>query len=211
MDTNWVVEAVGYLASGLIILSITQKSILRLRLLGLVGGLVFLVYSLAIEAYPIAVVNLTASLIHLWYLRKLLRHKDEVFRLLRVRPDSTYLSDFLEFYRGDIQEHFQPEFSHDPHPDQVTVFILRDMVPAGIFIGERGADGVFDVKLDFVVPQYRDFRIAKWVYSAASPVVAEIGSTCFRARASNREYADYLRRVGYTERDDDRGVYEIMI
>jgi hypothetical protein len=211
MDTNWAVEAVGYVASALIILSITQKSILRLRLLGLVGGLTFLVYSLAIGAYPIAVVNLIASGIHLWYLRKLLRRKDEVFRLLRVRPESRYLADFLDFHRGEIQGRFQPEFRHDPHGAQVTVFILRDMVPAGVFIGEATAAGDFEVKLDFVSPQYRDFRIARWVYSPESPVLAEIAPSCAWTRASNADHAAYLRKVGYTERPSEAGVYEIQL
>ena len=95
MDWNVAIEAVGYLASALIVLSITQKSILRLRLLGFAGGLTFLVYSLAIGAYPIAVVNVIAASIHAWYLRKLIRRKDEVFRVLHVLPESRYLLDFL--------------------------------------------------------------------------------------------------------------------
>ena len=97
MDSNLVIDVVGYVASALIVLSITQKSILRLRLLGLVGALVFLVYSVAIGAYPIAVVNVIAAGVHGWYLRKLIRRKHEVFRILHVLPESKYLLDFLDF------------------------------------------------------------------------------------------------------------------
>ena len=118
MDTHWAVEAIGYAGSALIILSITQKSILRLRLLGLAGGVTFLVYSIVIAAYPIAVVNVIASSIHLWYLRKLLRHKDEVFRLLRVRPESRYLADFLDFHSDEIEGRFRPDFEHRPESEQ---------------------------------------------------------------------------------------------
>lgn len=211
METNWVIEAVGYLASGLIILSITQKSILRLRIFGLIGGLTFLVYSIVIEAYPIAIVNLIAASIHAWYLRKLINRKDEVFRLLQVRPESRYLADFLDFYSDDIQGKLQPEFRHDPRPGQMTTFILRDMVPAGLFIGEQAADGTFEVKLDYVIPQYRDFKIARFVYAPESPIMANIAPTCAWTRATNPVHAKYLRQVGYRERATEPDVYEIRI
>ena len=84
MDSNLTVEAVGYVASALIILSITQTSILKLRVIGLAGSLTFLAYSLAIGAYPIAVVNVVAAAIHVWYLRELIRRKDEVLSLIHI-------------------------------------------------------------------------------------------------------------------------------
>jgi len=143
MDSDLLIEVVGYAASALIILSITQKSILRLRLLGFSGGLVFLVYSVLIGAYPIAVVNVIGASVHGWYLRKLIRRKDEVFRILHVRPESRYLLDFLDFYRDQIQGEIQPEFVYRASDRQVTAFILRDMVPAGLLIGEPRDDGTF--------------------------------------------------------------------
>ena len=56
-----LIEVIGYIGSGLVILSLLQKSILRLRTIGLVASLTFLVYSISIEAYPIAVVNVVAA------------------------------------------------------------------------------------------------------------------------------------------------------
>lgn len=211
MNSSAALEAVGYLASALIVLSITQKSILKLRVLGLAGSLVFLVYSVAIEAYPIAVVNTIAAGIHTWYLRQLIQHKDELFRILHVDPESPYLLDFLEFYRDEIQGRFQPEFVYKPSADLVTAFILRDMVPAGLLIGERQQDGTFKVDLDFVVPQYRDFKIGSFVYSADSALLTDISPTCVWANASNLDHAKYLRRMGFGECPDTPGRYEILL
>ena len=45
----------------MLIVSMTRTSILKLRVFGLVGSLVFLTYSLLIEAYPIAVVNVVIA------------------------------------------------------------------------------------------------------------------------------------------------------
>jgi len=211
MEWNTAVELFGYLASALIIISITQTSILRLRLLGLVGALAFLAYSLAIGAYPIAVVNVVAAGIHLWYLRRLLRHQDEVFRLLHVLPSSVYLLDFLDFYDDEIHGRFQPEFAFHPRADQVRAFILRDMVPAGLFIGQPEGDGTFRVDLDFVIPQYRDFKIGRYVYSPESGLFGGSTPTCVWARASTPEHAEYLRRMGFSARTDDPGRYEIRL
>ncbi len=211
MENELWVELVGYAASGLIVVSITQKSILRLRLLGLVGGVTFLVYSLLIEAYPIAAVNLVASGIHLWYLRRLVRRKEEVFRVLHVLPDSRYLHDFLDFYRDDIQGRYQPEFDYVPSPDLVTAFVLRDMVPAGLLIGERREDDTFEVTLDFVIPQYRDFKIGSYVYSRESSLFGERPPASVWATASNKDHAAYLRRMGFSRCPDDGNRYEIHL
>ena len=211
MDSNLVIEAVGYLASGLIVLSITQRSILRLRVIGLAGSATFLVYAIAIGAYPIAVVNLVAGAIHLWYLRKLVARKAEVFRVLHVLPQSRYLLDFLDFYRDDIQGRFQPEFRYEPEADRLTAFILRDMVPAGLFIGREAADGTFQVELDFVIPQYRDFRVAEYVYSAASGLFGADCPSVAWTEASNEDHAAYLRRVGFTECAGQQGRFEIHL
>lgn len=211
MDTNVALEVVGYVASALIVVSITQKSILRLRLIGLAGSLTFLFYALAIGAYPIAVVNVIAAGIHLWFLRKLIGRQAEVFRILHVDGESIYLLDFLDFYRDEIQGRFQPEFVYEPREDQVTAFILRDMVPAGLLIGETRDDNTFEVSLDFVIPQYRDFKVANYVYSPNSSLLTGSGATCAWTTASNPDHAKYLRHVGFAERSDEPGRYEIQL
>ena len=211
MDTSVALEIVGYCASALIVISITQKSILRLRLIGLAGSITFLVYSIAIRAYPIAIVNIIAAGIHGWYLRKLIRHKEEVFRVLHVVPGSEYLLDFLEFYREEIQGRFQPDFVYEVSDGQVTAFILRDMVPAGLLIGREREDGTFEVQLDFVIPQYRDFKIGSYVYSSDSDLLTGRSPTCVWAVASNADHAKYLHRMGFSKTPGVPDRYEIRL
>lgn len=211
IDSDFVVELIGYVASGLIVFSILQKSILRLRVVGLIGATVFLVYSITIGAYPIAVLNVVAASIHLWYLRKLISRKGEVFRILHVLPESRYLLDFLDFHRNEIQGHFQPEFAYEPDANLVTAFVLRDMVPAGLFIGRHRDDGTFQVHLDFVIPQYRDFKIGKFVYARGSELLAGIDPSTVWADADNQDHAKYLTRMGFTECVSSPGRYEIQL
>jgi hypothetical protein len=192
-----LVEVVGYLGSALIILSLLQKSILRLRGIGFVASSTFLIYSIAIQAYPIAVVNVVAAGIHLYYLRKLLRRKNEVFTILRMRPESRYLQYFLNFYADDIASRYQPDFTYTPAPNTLAVFLLRDMVPAGLVVAKVHRDSSFEVLLDYVIPQYRDFKLANWLYSAESGIFTEANCRCAWTRITNPDQEEYFTKVGF--------------
>lgn len=192
-----LVEVIGYAGSALVILSLLQKSILRLRAIGLVASITFLTYSIAISAYPIAVVNVVAAGIHLYYLRKLVRRPGEVFTILRVSPESQYLAHFLEFYRDEIAESNQPDFRYRPEPDTLAVFMLRDMVPAGLLVARVHPDRSLEVQLDFVIPQYRDFKLARWLYSPRSGMFTAADCRCAWVRVGGKEEREYFTRMGF--------------
>ena len=195
--SGFFIEAVGYLGSALVILSLLQKSILRLRMIGFVASSTFLIYSIAIAAYPIAVVNVVAATIHLYYLRKLLRRKSEVFTILQMRPESRYLAYFLDFYKDDIATRYQPDFVYEPKQDTLAVFLLRDMVPAGLLVGRTHGDASFEILLDYVIPQYRDFRLANWLYSKESGIFELTSCRCAWTRVTTPEQAEYFTKVGF--------------
>ena len=184
MSGFWI-EAVGYAGSALVILSLLQKSILRLRTIGTVASVTFLLYSLAIGAYPIAVVNVVAAAIHLYYLRKLVRRKSEVFKILRISPDSRYLEYFLEFYEDDIAEGHNAGFAYQPDSKTLAVLLLRDLIPAGLIIANQHGDSSIEVLLDYVIPQYRDFELARWLYSEESGLFTDVGCRCAWTRVAN--------------------------
>jgi hypothetical protein len=192
-----LVEVIGYLGSGLVILSLLQKSILRLRTIGLVASLTFLVYSVSIEAYPIAVVNVVAASIHFYYLRKLVRRKHEIFSILRLRPDGRYLQYFLDFYKEDIAGRYQPDFVYEPDPNTIAVLMLRDTVPAGLLVARLHGDSSFEVLLDYVTPQYRDFKLAQWLYSEKSGIAEETNSRLAWARVTTPDQQQYFTRIGF--------------
>ena len=211
MDSQLVLEIVGYVASVLVAVSLMMSSILKLRLVNLVGSAAFTVYGVLIHAYPVAAVNLLIVFINLYYLRQMLGAR-EFFKLLRVRPDSEYLGYFLDFYRDDIQR-FSPGFAAAPSEGQLTFFVLRDMVPAGLFIGERGADGSLRVLLDFVIPQYRDFKTGKYLFSRQVDFFRSLGITAIVSEPGSREHSAYLRRMGFTPPDpaDPASLYRLPI
>ncbi len=203
-------EFLGYLASILIAISLTMSSLLKLRLINLSGAIMFVIYGLLIGALPIVLLNSLTTLVNLYFLYRLFTTK-AYFQLLNVSSGSEYLHYFLNFHRADI-ERFIPAYRFAPSDDQLIVFILRDMVPAGLFIGECKEAGVFHVYLDYVIPQYRDFKIGNYLYR---------NTQLFKAREidrlvsspNNRLHERYLQRMGFQRAADgkDDGLYTLHL
>lgn len=198
------VELVGYLGSLLIVISLTRTSILHLRLVGLAGSTAFLAYSILISAYPIAVVNVVIIGVHTFFLRQLLSKKKEFFTSLELNKDSRYLRHFLEYYDQDIESH-QPGFVFEARDDQVRAFILRDLVPAGLFIGRTCPDDTIEVELDYVVPQYRDFKVSQFLYSDRSKIFAARGCRRIWTRPGSEVHVKYFEGLGFATTTIDGG------
>ena len=189
-------EAIGWVASGLVILSLLATSIVRLRVIGLVASAAFITYSILIEAWPIVITNIVVALIHLWRLRGLLA-VHEWFDVLHVAPTSAYLAYFCEFHSDDIRQ-FMPGYAYEPVDEQVAVFVLRNMIPAGVFIGVPG-DGEMEVRLDYVIPRYRDFKVGRYLYSASSGVFDHPSCKTVWATPGTSKHRTYLRRMGFSK------------
>ncbi|MBU1227743.1 MAG: hypothetical protein KJ698_11115 [Actinobacteria bacterium] len=188
-------EAIGWIASGLVIVSLITTSIVRLRMIGLGASFFFIAYAVLIGAWPIVITNVIAALIHLWRLRGLLA-VEEWFELLHVASTSDYLAYFCKFYEEDIRA-FIPGYTYEPSDEQVAVFVLRNMVPAGVFIGMPG-NGEMEVRLDYVIPRYRDFKVGRFLYSPSSGLFEGTVVDKVWATAETAKHRAYLRRMGFS-------------
>jgi hypothetical protein len=207
MEQELVYELIGYLASGLVAVSLMMKSIRRLRIYNLVGSLAFTVYGVLIGAYPVAAVNAFIVFINIYYLRQMAAAR-EFFDLLKIRPDSEYLRSFLDFHRDDIQR-FSPGFTYAPGEAQVGFFVLRDMVPAGLFLGEVDQPGRLRVKLDYVIPQYRDLQTGRYVFQGQADFFRELGIREIVSDPGNPAHTAYLERMGFATAEG--GLYRLPI
>jgi hypothetical protein len=77
MDLSFAYEIIGYLASVLVAISLMMSSILKLRVINLLGAALFTLYGLLIGAYPVAVMNFFIVLIDLYYLRELIPSREQ--------------------------------------------------------------------------------------------------------------------------------------
>jgi hypothetical protein len=200
MSSALALDLLGYVAAAFIAFGLTRTSVLKLRLLNLVGGLTFIAYGFLIDSMPVALTNIVISVINLYFLTKLLRHK-EIYSLLEVDPDSSYLLEFLRFHADEIRR-FMPGFTYVGAHDQLRLFILRDMLPVGLFIGDERGDGSMAVRLDYATPGYRDFGIGKFLYSSATEPFAGRGIGTLVSPPGESAHEKYLKRVGYVKSGD---------
>ena len=202
MDSHLFYELLGYVASGLVAVSLLMRSILRLRVLNLIGAVCFTIYGLLIAAYPVAAVNFIIILINLYYLREMFGTQ-EYFRLLSVSPRSDYLYDFLEFYGEEIGR-FVPGFTFEPGDDTAVFFVLRDMVPAGLVIARPETADTLRIDLDYAIPGYRDFKIGRFVYGPHSPLLQKKAVRRVISEAETTEHSRYLQRMGFKRQENGR-------
>lgn len=198
------VEAVGYLASALVILSLAMRSVVRLRIISLCGSVAFLVYGLLIGSPPVMVTNGCIAVINLWFLRQeffVAATKRSDLGVSSIRSDSPFLTDFVEYHAGDIGR-FQPDFHMPPGADVMSLLLTRDGLPAGLIVGRRDGDEL-TIDLDYVLREHRDSRIGKWVFGPGAEVFRRAGLRRLRATATTDVHGKYLHRVGFTPAADD--------
>lgn len=201
-----MIEVVGYVASAVVVVSLAMSSVLRLRVIGLVGSILFVVYALAVGAYPVAATNVVIIGLHGYRIWQWWSDQ-EYFSLLEVQPDSVYLNEYLEFHSGEIHR-FQPGFSVPIPADRLVVFVLRDMVPAGVVIGRR-VGATLEIELDYVAPRFRDMKPARFLFRSPHKLLDGYGIRRAVATAATDTHRRYLREVGFTPEAGDRWQLEL--
>jgi hypothetical protein len=200
------VEVVGYAASALIVVSLLMTSILKLRVIGLVGAVTFTIYGLLIDAFPIALANGAIVMIHVFHLARMLseRKQDAYFEALEVPATSPILRRFVEFHTPDAKK-FQPDFP-GLEDDHLAMFILRDAVPVGAVVAEvHGLQA--RVLLDYVTPEHRDLRPGRWLW-VDSDAFTSRGIRRVITTAPSAEHARYLATVGFETSGNGRWIRE---
>ena len=152
-----------------------------------------------------AVLNGFIVFVNCYYLERMLRAKN-YFQLLKLKPESDYLKYFLSFHGREIAT-ILPEFNYRPVENQVTLFILRDCAPVGVFIGEQRRDGTLRVILDFVIPGYRDLKIGRFLFVEQAEFFRERGIKEIVIAPRTQEFGAYLVKVGFEAARKDRGSF----
>ena len=188
-------QLLGYAASVLIATSLLMRSIVRLRIINLIGAATFSVYGFLIGSYPVGLLNLLTASINVVQLVRLQR-REEIFRILEISRDSPYLRYFLDFQGDDIRR-FIPRFQFDPSEANLVLLVLRDLVPAGLLLGVIRGDAL-EVRLDYVVPQYRDLKVGRFLFTDEAHFFRQRGIREIVSAADTKVHADYLVRMGFS-------------
>lgn len=71
------IEILGYIATIIIALSFVLKDMMQLRSVNCTGALLYVIYGLMIESYPVALLNAFIVCVHCYYLFKMFSEKKE--------------------------------------------------------------------------------------------------------------------------------------
>lgn len=189
------IDLIGYVSGIIIIVSFMSTSLVQKHVLGFIGFSILLTYAVFIESWPFIAIGLFVSI---WYLYRgfgLLFRSDD-FRLLKISDEGEYMSSFFEYYEHDIKRFF-PDFVFQVDYQRHVWLVLRNMVVAGVVVGCEHENS-FEVEMDYVIPQYRDSKIGKFLFRKNSVFFArEHQYTRFVARTSNVKHRKYLLKMGF--------------
>ncbi len=196
MEIN-ILEWIGYIASIIIAISMTMNSIVKFRWVNLAGALTFSTYGFLIGALPVGFLNGFIVSVDIYYLLKIYSKK-ETFETLEVRADNKYLLRFLEFHNKEIQSYF-PGFTYKPEMNTISFFVLRNMAVTGLFLAHREDKNILKVGLDYVVPEYRDFKNGRYIYHRLRRRFIDDGFDSVKTYGQSKKHIKYLRKIGFSE------------
>lgn len=148
--------------------------------------------------------NLGIAGINVYYLWKFYS-TDEQFKLIAASVNTEYFDHFISENLADIET----QTSIDELRKANTAFyMLRDNSIAGVLVGNNNEKGELSILLDYVTPQYRDFKLANYYFVSHPNEIKQRGVNTLIAKAATVEHKNYLFNIGFQVTDAAEGIYQ---
>ena len=208
-----LVDALGWAGSALLVYSVLQSRMLRLRVLNLAASAALVVFNAIIGVWPMVAMNVALCLINAWFTVTLLRQRrhGRAFEWVGAAPGDPFVAHFLTHHGQDVA-HFFPAAQDLPAalaPTGATgilcALVLHGDVTVGLVVAVAAGDdppgGTWRLVVDYVIPGYRDYTAASLVYSCAGPF-ADRGADRVLAGPELATVHAYLGRAGFVATDE---------
>jgi hypothetical protein len=161
-------EALGWIGSALLIVSLLQTRVLRFRVLNLVASLILVLFNALLAVWPMVGMNVAVCAINIVFIIRLLRdwRSETAYEVLEVSAHNAYLRHFLGVHGADIERH-QPGFASARLTDDDLAFLVQNGDETVGVVLIRGEGAVAQVLLDYVTLRYRDFSPGTFVWRQA--------------------------------------------
>lgn len=185
-------EIIGWIGSAIVVVSMLQQRITRLRLVNLVGCLVSVAYAVAIAAWPLAGLNIVLAGIQIFNLIKLwrTRHDTAAYQAVQARPTDEIVRILIERHAAEIARHF-PGFRGPEHSSRAFLVLSGDTIVTIVLASQTG--DIAELDLDYAIPAYQDFTPGEFVYRRSS-VWADAGVRLLRTASGG---PDYYPQIGF--------------
>lgn len=206
MDT--VVQGIGYLATAMLALSLLTNNDLRFRWYNSLGCVAFIVYGFLISAWPVVFTNALLLGINLYYLVKIYRHT-ESFEIIPFRWSDPLMQKFLQHYGTDIAKYF-PRFQ-PPSADGIQFMVLRNMDIASVFYALPASPGTAEVKLDYTIPRYRDYKVGRYIFETGRHHIGDHGvHTLYYTQTPQPAHKTFIKAMGFKETADGQWKLQLV-
>ena len=120
------------------------------------------------------------------------------YNILQVRSNNEYLNAFIEYYKREIY-HYSPFYKRNI--ESTSFLILNNIDVIGVFIVTVQNKKTLYINLDFVIPQYRDFSVGKYIYIENVQYFYNLGYEKILTVCLNETHKTYLLQMGFTEQE----------
>lgn len=199
MNTELALDLLGYLGSVLILVSMLMTSVVRLRVINIIGSAIFAVYALLIRSYPTAFLNACLVGVNVYQLIRLKRTAGKSYELQRLSAGDGFAEWFTSKYSDDIKRYF-PNAEAEGVSGAEGFAVLLDDKAAGILLGTRRGES-FDILLDYTTPAHRDCSVGRYLFGR----LPALGITELTCSCASPEHAAYMEKMGFALREN--GVY----
>lgn len=202
MGVVW--EIVGWVGTGLIVVSMAQQRITRLRLINLAGSAILVAYNLWLGVWPMVALNVALTVIQLYHLNILVRsrHDEKVYAVASAEPGDGVVAHLVALHGEDIRS-FHPSF-RDPTESSAAFLVLTGDQLVGLVLATVDEEGTAHLDVDYVTPAYRDFTPGEFVFRR-SGVWQRLGVHRIRTRTGG---PGHYANLGFHRRD---GAWELVV
>ena len=205
MTKELALELFGYLGSFLVLVSMLMTSVVRLRVINLIGSAVFTVYAILIRSYPTALLNGCLVIVNIWQLLKLRKRTGGSYELQKLGNGEGFACWMLRQYTEDIKKYF-PGFDPEEAANAEGFAVFYENQAAGLLLGrQEGAD--FFILLDYTTPAYRDCSVGAYLYG----VLPEYGVERLLSPADSPEHVQYMEKMGFVKQEDGTYLKKLSI
>lgn len=171
--SGWWLEALGWIGSAVLVWSLLQTQLSRLRIINLVGSAVLVVYNALVGVWPMVGLNVVLAAINVWHLTQSTREKHDAtaYEVLQVEGDDTFLRHVLRVHGCDILK-YNPTFVHEPFGADTAYLVLKGDEVVGVIILREEQASTARILLDYVTPRYRDLSPGEFVLGPQGPLRA---------------------------------------
>ena len=196
MNASLALELFGYLGSVLVLVSMLMTSVVRLRIINLIGSAIFATYAVLIRSYPTALLNGCLVVINIYHLYRLRHATDKSYEIQPLSAGEGFTDWFVHQYQEDIRRFF-PAVDPVQAKNSEGFAVFYDNQAAGVLLGKRN-DSNFEILVDYTTPTFRDCSVGEYLYGQLSTY----GITQLFCTENNPEHVQYMEKMGFTRQEN---------